>query len=58
MLIMYVIKCKTNFEDYKSCLQNNEIILKLQQRLSSIVTGKVSKITLSAKDEDNKYLTE
>ena len=42
------------FNDYKNCLLNNEIILKLQQRFKSealnVYTEKINKILLSSND--------
>ena len=43
------------FNDYKGCLLNNEIILKLQQRLKSeahnVYTEEVNKIALRSNDD-------
>ena len=50
-----VIKRRLKFSDYKDCLLNNEIILKLQQRLESekhdVYTEEVNKIALSSNDD-------
>ena len=54
------IKRRLKFNDYKNCLLNNEIILKLQQRFKSethnVYTEEINKITLSNND-DNKLKT-
>ena len=53
-----VIKRRLKFNDYKNCLTNNEIILKLQQRFKSeahnVYTEEINKIALSS--NDNKRL--
>ena len=53
-----VIKRRLKFNDYKNCLINNEIILKLQQRFKSeahnVYTEEINKIALSS--NDNKRL--
>ena len=50
-----VIKRILKFNDYKDCLLNNEIILKLQQRFKSerydVYTEDVNKIALSSNDD-------
>ena len=50
-----VIKRRLEFNDYKDCLLNNEIILKSQQRLKSerhdVYTEEVNKIVLSSNDD-------
>ena len=50
-----VIKRVLTFIDYKDCLLNNEIILKLQQRFKSeahnVYTEEINKITLSSNDD-------
>ena len=50
-----VIKRILKFNDYKDCLLNNEIILKLQQRFKSkahnVYTEEINKITLSSNDD-------
>ena len=50
------IKRRLKFNDYKNCLLNNEIILKLQQRFKSethnVYTEEINKITLSNNDEN------
>ena len=47
--------CALKFNDYKSCLLNNEIILKLQQRFKSetqnVYTEEINKIALSSNDD-------
>ena len=47
------------FENYKDCLFNNKIILKLQQRFKSnhhkIYTEEINKIALSSNDDIIKY---
>ena len=49
-----VIKRKLQFNNYKDCLLNNEIILKSQQRFKSerhdVYTEEINKITLSSND--------
>ena len=51
----YVIKRKLNFNYYKDCLLNNEIILKSQQRFKTeahnVYTGEVNKVALSSNDD-------
>ena len=51
----YVIKRILKFNDYKNCLLNNEIILKLQQRFKSkahnLFTEEIKKIALSCNDD-------
>ena len=51
----YVIKRKHMFKNYKYCLFNGEVILKLQQRLKSdhhkVYTEEVNKIALSSNDD-------
>ena len=50
-----VIKRRLNFNDYKDCLTNNEIILKSQQRFKSerhdVYTEEINKIALSSNDD-------
>ena len=50
-----VIKRILTFIDYKDCLLNNEIILKLQQRFKSeahnVCTEEIYKISLSSNDD-------
>ena len=50
-----VIKRILKFSDYKDCLLNNEIILKLQQRFKSeihdVYTEEINKIALSSNDD-------
>ena len=50
-----VIKQRLKFNDYKNCLINNEIILKLQQRFKSeahnVYTEEINKIALSSNDD-------
>ena len=50
-----VIKRRLKLNDYKNCLLNNEIILKLQQRLKSearnVCTEEINKIALSSIDD-------
>ena len=49
-----VIKWRIKFNDYKDCLLNNEIILKLQQRFKSEAHNEyieeINKIALSSND--------
>ena len=51
-----VIKRSLQFNDYKDCLLNNEIILKSQQRFKSerhdIYTEEINKIVLSNNDDE------
>ena len=46
---------KLNFLDYKNCLLNNEVILKLQESIKSeihnVYTEKVNKIVLKGNDD-------
>ena len=50
-----VIKQRLKFNDYKSCLLNNEMILKSQQRFKSeahnVYTKEINKIALSSNDD-------
>ena len=50
-----VIKRRINFNDYKDCLLNNEIVLKSQQRFKSerhdLYTEEINKIALSSNDD-------
>ena len=50
-----VIKRKIKFTDYKNCLQNDNIILRPQQRFESelhnVYTEKINKIALSSNDD-------
>ena len=50
-----VIKRRLNFNDYKDCLLNNEIVLKSQQRFKSerhdVYTEEINKIALSSNDD-------
>ena len=50
-----VIKRVLNFNDYKNCLLNNEIILKSQERFKSealnVYTEEINKIALSSNDD-------
>ena len=50
-----VIKWALTFNDYKSCLLNNKIILKSQQRFKSeahnVYTERINKIALSSNDD-------
>ena len=50
-----VIKRRLTFNDYKTCLLNNEIILKSEQRFKSerhdVYTEEVNKIALSSNDD-------
>ena len=50
-----VIKRALNFDDYKICLLNNKIILKLQQRFKSeahnVYIEKYNKIALNSNDD-------
>ena len=50
-----IIKRRLKFNDYKDCLLNNEIILKLQQRIKSeahnVYTEEFNKTVLSSNDE-------
>ena len=52
---MCIIKLRLLFEEYKNCLQNNEIILKSQKRFKSelhnILTEKVNTILLTFNDD-------
>ena len=52
----WVIKKLKNANDYKDCLLNNEIILKLQQRFKSeahnVYTEEINKIALSRDDDE------
>ena len=49
------MKRRFKFNDYKNCLLNSDIILKLQQRFKSeahnVYTEKVNKIALSSNDD-------
>ena len=49
------IKRRLKFNDYKSCLLNNELILKSQQRFKSeahnVYTEEINKIVLSSNDD-------
>ena len=49
-----VIKRRLKFNDYKDCLLNNEIVLKLEQRFKSevhnVYTEEVNKTALSSND--------
>ena len=51
----YVIKRLIKFSDYKNCLLNGEVILKLQQRFISeghdVYTENITKIALSSNDD-------
>ena len=55
-----VIKKKIKFNDYKKCLFNNELILKLQQRFMSkkhvVYTENINKIALS-NDDDKRIIS-
>ena len=58
-----VIKRRLEFNDYKDCLLNNEIILKSQQRFKSerhdVHTEEINKIALSSNDDkDCKHMIE
>ena len=50
-----VIKRRLMFKNYKDCLFNNKIILKLQQRFKSdhhnVSTAQINKIALSSNDD-------
>ena len=50
-----VAKNEIRFEDYKDCLENNKIILKLQQRFRNevhiVFTEKVNQTALNMSDE-------
>ena len=50
-----VMTRRLKFKDYKDCLLNNEIILKLQQRFKSefhnVFTEEINKIALSSNDD-------
>ena len=50
-----VIKRELMFENYKDCLFNNKVILKLQQRFKSnhhnVYTEEINKIALSSNDD-------
>ena len=50
-----LVKKIPKFEDYKKCLQDNKIILKLQQRLKNearnVFTEEINKLALSSNDE-------
>ena len=50
-----VIKRRLKFSDYKGCLLNNKIILKLQQKFKSerhdVYTEEINKIALSSNDD-------
>ena len=50
-----VIKKMLKLEDYKKCLFDNELMLKLQQRFKSenheVYTGNINKIALSSNDD-------
>ena len=50
-----VIKWALTFNDYKSCLLNNKMILKSQQRFKSeahnVYTERINKIALSSNDD-------
>ena len=50
-----VIKRRLEFNDYKDCLLNNEIVLKSQQRLKSerhdVYTEEINKIALNSNDD-------
>ena len=50
-----VIKRVLNFNDYKNCLLNSEIILKSQERFKSealnVYTEEINKIALSSNDD-------
>ena len=50
-----VIKRRLTFKNYKDCLFNNKIILKLQQRFKSdnpnVYTEQINKISLSSNDD-------
>ena len=50
-----VIKLRLKFNDYKDCLLNNEIALKLQQRFKSerydVYTEEINKRALSSNDD-------
>ena len=51
----YVLKRMIKFNDYKNCLLNGEVVLKLQQRFRSkghdVYTENVNKKALSSNDE-------
>ena len=51
----YVTKRKTKFEDYKTCLEKNESILKIEQRFRSkahnVFKENVNKISVTANDD-------
>ena len=51
----FVIKRMIKFDDYKKCLLNGEVILKLQQRFKSkghdVYTENINKIALSSNDD-------
>ena len=55
-----VIKQRLKFSDYKDCLLNNEIILKLQQRFKSekhdVYTEEVNKMALSSNDDKRLHI--
>ena len=50
-----VIKRRLKFNDYKDCLLNNQIVLKLKQRFKNerhdIYTEEINKIALSSNDD-------
>ena len=51
----YVVKQKLKVNDYKNCLLNNEIVLKLQQIFASVAHNvyveEINKITLTSNDD-------
>ena len=51
----YVIKQKLKVNDYKNCLLNNEIVLKLQKRFASVAHNvyveEINKIALTSNDD-------
>ena len=51
----YVIKRKLKFNDHKNCQSNDNIILKLQQRIKSdhynVCAEQINKIALSSNDD-------
>ena len=57
----FVIKRRLEFNDYKDCLLNNEIILKSQQRFKSerhdVYTEEINKIALSINDDKKLIIT-
>ena len=55
-----ICQCACKFNDYKNCLLNDEIILKLPQKFKSeahnVYTEKINKIALSS-NEDKRLQT-